>query len=293
MLEQLSHVFWRSKKRWLYGLLGVVTAFGLWAGTPQAAKAVSWLELLMRGAQILQLSTMSDRQEVALGNQINQQLTTQLARRGTPILDDERLTSYVDGIGQKLAAQSERPEIPYKFQIVADKGINAFATMGGFVYVNAGLMALAENEAELASVVSHEIGHIVGRHAVNQMKDRAIAAGVMSAAGLDQNAAVQIGVQLALNLPNSREDELEADQSGLDNLRDANYNPTAMVSFMQKLAQQSRGSVPTILSTHPATSDRITILRQALAENPPQPEENQGTNPQAYTNNIAPLDRLR
>ncbi|NEO26128.1 MAG: M48 family metalloprotease, partial [Kamptonema sp. SIO4C4] len=270
-----------------------VTAFGLWAGTPQATQALPWLELLLRGAQILQLSNMSDRQEVALGEQINDQLTAQLAENGTPILDDERLTRYVNNIGQKLAAQSDRPDIPYTFQIVADRGINAFATMGGFVYVNAGLMALAENEAELASVVSHEIGHIVGRHAVNQMKDRAIAAGVMSAAGLDRSAAVQIGVQLALNLPNSREDELEADQTGLEDLRAASYDPRAMVTFMQKLQQQSRGRVPTILSTHPATDDRIAILQQALAENPPQPDENQGTNAQAYTNNIKPLDRLR
>ncbi len=284
MLENLSHFFWRKKKRWLYGLLSVVTAFSLWVGTPQASYAISWIELILRGAQILQLSNISDKQEVSLGKQINEQITVQLARKGTPIVRDPALNNYVEQIGKRLVPHSDRPNIPYTFQVVNDPGVNAFATMGGFVYVNLGLMALASNEAELASVISHEIGHITGRHAIKQMKDQAITQGILSAAGLDTSQAVQIGVQLALSLPNSRGDELESDSTGLQTLREAGYAPGAMVSFMTKLGQQGGSRVPPILSTHPATGDRVRVLQNMIGENPPQPNEVGGMDNRSYEN---------
>ncbi|MEM9543848.1 MAG: M48 family metallopeptidase [Cyanobacteria bacterium P01_E01_bin.42] len=284
MLEKFSYFFWRKKQRWLYGLLSVVTALSLWLGTAQTSQGISLIELILRGAQIIQLSTISDKQEVSLGRQINEQITAQLARQGTPILKEPALTNYVEQIGKRLVPHGDRPDIPYTFQVVADPAVNAFATMGGFVYVNLGLMALASNEAELASVVSHEIGHITGRHAIKQMRERAIAQGLLSAAGLDTSQAVQIGVQLALSLPNSRADELDADETGLQTLREAGYAPQAMVSFMNKLAQRGGARVPTILSTHPATSDRVRILQTMLQEDPPQPNEVGGTDDRSYEN---------
>jgi predicted Zn-dependent protease len=273
MLEKFSHFFWRKKQRWLYGLLSVVTALSLWLGTAQTSQGISLIELILRGAQIIQLSTISDKQEVSLGNKINEQITAQLARQGTPIVKDPALTHYVEQIGNRLIPHSDRPDIPYTFQVVADSGVNAFATMGGFVYVNLGLMALASNEAELASVVSHEIGHITGRHAIKQMREQAITQGILSAAGLNSSQAVQIGVQLALSLPNSRGDELDADKTGLQTLREAGYAPAAMVAFMTKLGQQGGSRLPQILSTHPATGDRVRILQTMIQENPPQPNE--------------------
>ncbi|NJL03077.1 MAG: M48 family metalloprotease [Spirulinaceae cyanobacterium SM2_1_0] len=290
MFKNVFVTLWRRQRRWLYGLLAFVTAFSLWAGTPQSAQAISWLELIFRGAQVLQLSNISDRQEVAIGSQINQQISQQLARNRTPIVQDPAINYYINQLGRRLAQTSARPDIPYTFQVVDSRDINAFATMGGFVYVNLGLMLLAENEAELASVVGHEIGHIAGRHAIDQMRDRAIRSGILSAAGLDASRAVQIGVQLALELPNSREAELESDQLGLDNLRRSGYAPTAMVTFMQKLQQQGGSSfVPTILSTHPATGDRIRILQRELSANPPAPNQTGGLNSQEYRNTLRQL----
>ncbi|MCW6036420.1 M48 family metalloprotease [Spirulina subsalsa FACHB-351] len=291
MFKQLSHWLWRSKPRWLYGVLTLVTAFSLWAITPQAVQARSWLELLIRGAQVLQLSNISDRQEVAIGQQINEQLGVQLRRRGTPLMTGNRtLNAYVNELGNTLVQGSERPNIPYTFQVVADRDVNAFATMGGFVYLNAGLLLLADNEAELASVVAHEIGHITARHAIRQMRSQAITQGLLSAAGLQQDQAVQIGVELALNRPNSREDELEADRLGLDMLRRANYEPTAMISFMQKLQRQG-GQIPTFLSTHPATGDRIRLLQEALRQNPPTETEVRGVATAPYQATIRQLLR--
>jgi beta-barrel assembly-enhancing protease len=291
MLQQYFVFFRRSGRRWLYGLLAVTTALSLMVGTPQPARAIPWWEILLRGAQIFQLSNMSDAQEVQLGQQINQQVGARLDREGTPLSNHRKATEYFDRIGQRLAAASDRAEIPYKFQIVEDPGINAFATMGGFVYINAGLMYEAENEAELASVAAHEIGHIVGRHAIKQMRQRAIAEGLLSAAGLDQSTAVQLGVELALNLPHSRDDEFEADRIGLEILRRAGYAPSGAVSFMQKLQNSRGGSPPAFLSTHPNVGDRISILEQLLQENPPTANEVDGLDNVAYRNKLRSFAR--
>lgn len=248
----------RLRQRWQYGAIALLMALVLIVGQPIVAQAISWGDLIFRGIQVLQLSNISDRQEVEIGRQINEQLMSQKIR----LYRDPQVNQYVDQIGQRLARQSKRPDLPYTFQVVDDRSVNAFATMGGFVYVNTGLLRLAENEAELASVMAHEIGHIAGRHAVKQLKETAIASGLVGAAGLDRNVAARIGVELAFRRPNSRRDEYDADLLGLNTLTQAGYAPIAMIDFMQKLLRSS--SVPTFLSTHPGTNERITRLQQAL-----------------------------
>jgi predicted Zn-dependent protease len=244
--------------RWVYPLVSLTVALSITLGQPLIAQSLPWGDLIFRGIQIIQISNVSDQQEVQLGRQINDELV----RKQVRLYRDPRVQQYVDEIGQRLAANSTRTNIPYTFQVVDDSSVNAFATMGGFVYVNTGLMKLADNEAQLASVMGHEIGHITNRHALKQMKDMAIAQGVATLAGVDRNTLVNLGVDLALRRPNSRNDEFEADQLGLRTLTRSGYAPSAMVAFMRKLLRQS--SVPTFLSTHPATSDRISRLSQAI-----------------------------
>jgi beta-barrel assembly-enhancing protease len=258
MLEFLSFVYRQLRRRWMYGLMATFVSLSLIVATPQPGQAISIFELLLRGVQIIQLSTISDRQEVALGKQINDQLVSSDVKLYT----DRSINNYVNDIGQTLVPYSDRSDIPYTFQVVDSDQVNAFATMGGYVYVTTGLMKAADNEAQLASVIGHEIGHIASRHSLEQMREMALAQGVISAAGIDRNAAVNIGVELALRRPNSRQDEFEADQRGLVTLQQAGYAPKAMVDFMQKLLNQ--GSLPTFLSTHPAVSDRITALNRAI-----------------------------
>ncbi|NEQ21458.1 MAG: M48 family metalloprotease [Microcoleus sp. SIO2G3] len=281
MLNLFSFLSRRYQRRWLYPLLSVVMALSLVLGSPQVTQARPWFDLIFRGVQILQLSNISTRQEIQIGQQINQQLVGSEVE----LYRNSEINRYVDQIGQRLAQESTRSDIPYKFQVVNDKNINAFATMGGFVYVNTGLLIAADNEAQLASVMAHEIGHIAGRHAIGQMRQQAIAQGVAAAAGLDRNLAVQIGVDLALRRPHSRQDELEADELGLETLQNAGYAPVAMVDFMEKLLK--RGSMPTFLSTHPATSDRINALEQAI--DPPQSNVGDGLDTNAYKNKIRAL----
>lgn len=280
-MSNRSSFLTRRSRRWLYPILSVVVAVGLWLGQPVMAQAISWGDLILRGIQVVQLSSMSDNQEVAIGRQINESLTSRQFR----LYRDPELNRYVNQIGQRLAAQSSRPKIPYTFQIVDDPSVNAFATMGGFVYLHTGLLKLADNEAQLASVVGHEIGHIAAKHAVKQMRETAIARGLLGATGLDRSTAVNIGVELAVKRPNSRNDEYEADQLGLRTLGRAGYAQIGMVDFMGKLLRQR--SVPTFLSTHPATSDRISRLKQSI--NPAQANTGIGLDNAAYRARVQSL----
>ena len=284
MLNPLSFLSRRYRRRLLDPLLSSLLALSFVVGTAQVSRGVSVFDLIFQGIQVVQLSNVSDKQEVEIGQQINKELV----RSDIRLYRNPEITRYVNEIGQRLATQSKRPDIPYTFQVVNDKNINAFATMGGFVYINTGMIASADNEAQLASVMAHEIGHIVARHALGQMRQTAIARGLAVAAGLDRNTLVNIGVELALQRPNSRKDEFEADQLGLETLQKTGYAPSAMVAFMEKLLKAG-SSGPTFLSTHPATSDRINALKQAI--NPAQANVGAGLDPNAYKNKVRVLLR--
>ncbi|MFM8294686.1 MAG: M48 family metallopeptidase, partial [Microcystaceae cyanobacterium] len=244
------------------------------------AHSQSWLQMLFQGVQVLQLSNLSPRQEVNLGQQINQQLLNQGQFR--PVRN-RPLNEYINEIGQHLAQNSDRPDLPYTFQVVNDRAINAFATMGGFVYINTGTILAADNEAELASVIAHEIGHITARHSVTRMRDMALSQGLMTAAGLQESTIVNMGVQLAVNLPMSREAEMEADQLGLKMLTRAGYAPIGMVNFMKKL-QSKGGSPPEILSSHPDTQNRVIALQRKIS--PEWAEQGAGLDSKAYKDQL-------
>ncbi|MBJ7297151.1 MAG: M48 family metalloprotease [Dolichospermum sp.] len=270
-----SQGIWTNYRLWqrrcLYPFISVSVAVIICLSTPLSSKAIDLLPLLLQGVQVLNLSNISDRQEVDLGQQMNQEIQQEVR-----ISRNSQLNSYVEQIGRRLAANSTRPNIPYTFQIVEDPAVNAFATAGGFIYVNTGLLKTADNEAEVASVLAHEMGHIEGKHLIKQMRQKAIASGVATATGLDKSKAVGIGVQLALNLPRSRQDEFDADKRGLANITRTGYAQLAMVSFMKKL--QGSSSVPTFLSTHPGASDRVISLQNQI-KNQPSRQNNGLDNP--------------
>ena len=275
------NLFWQNlKKRWAYALLSALVALAITISYQIPSYAFG-LEDILRGVQIIQLSTLSDRQEVAIGQQINQKLIQSGKIR---LYRNRQLNRYVNSIGQELADNSDRSNIPYTFQIVDDRTVNAFATMGGFVYVNTGLIKLADNEAELAGVIAHEIGHVGGRHAVNQMRERAITQLGLSATGLDRAKAVQLGVQLAVDLPHSRGDEFDADNRGLNTLARAGYAPIGLVDFMRKLERVGGRSRPTFLSSHPASADRVAAMERQL--DPALATVGRGLDNRAYQNII-------
>lgn len=245
-----------SLRRLLYPVLSLCMVVSIVVGQPQMSRA-NWWDVLIQGAQYIQLANMSDGQEANMGAQINQELSGQVK-----IYRNQAATNYVDRIGQRLVRTSARPNIKYTFQVVEDDAVNAFATMGGFVYINTGLLKIADNEAQLAGVMGHEIGHIAGRHALQHMKQAALAQGLSTALGVNNDKLVQIGVQVALTLPNSRQDEYDADRQGLSMIVQSGYAPSAMPEFMKKLMRGN--SPPEFLSSHPAVPERVANLQRMI-----------------------------
>ncbi len=271
----------RWQRRLMFGAMAFLMTLSLGAMIPKPATA-GLLDIILPTIQVFQITNMSDQQEVNLGQQVNRQLLSQSFR----LYRDAALTGYVDQIGQSLIPHSDRPDIPYVFQVVEDDSINAFATMGGFVYVTTGLLAAADNEAEVAGVLGHEVGHIAEKHALDQMRDVAIAQGIAGAFGLSRNQMVAIAVDVALTLPNSRKDEHVADEHGFITMGEAGYDQTGMATLMEKL--DSGSSPPAIFSTHPNPRDRVVRLEEMDRESA-IPTATAGTDTAAYSARVAAL----
>ena len=171
-------------------------------------------------------------------------------------------------------AKQDRPQVNWQVLVIDDpKTVNAFATPGGYLYVYSGLLAAADTEDEVAGVLAHEAGHVVGRHSARQMVDayglQAVAALALGRnPSLLEQLAAGIGAQ-GLMLAHSRSDEKEADIYAVRYSSRAGYDPNGIVTFFEKL-KQKEGKVPGALvwlQTHPATSDRITNVREYMAKN--------------------------
>ncbi len=257
--------FWPLRRLSRYGIAAML-ALTLSVGLAQGSHALSWIDLIRGGVRVyqsVQLSNLSDKEEVKLGQQINDELL----KKELKAYKDPIINAYVNDIGQRLVRSSKRSTLPFTFQVADDKQVNAYATAGGFVYVTTGLLRTAENEAELAGVIGHEIGHVEGKHLISQMSRQAFQDGLITAAGLDRSKAIQIGVDLAVRRPRSRENEFDSDQRGLRIMTAAGYAPAGMVSFMEKL-QKISSNIPTILSTHPNGADRVVALKKNVPANP-------------------------
>lgn len=244
------------------------------------AKA-SLFELIFHGLRIIELSNLSAAEETELGEKINQQILSDVE-----LYDNPAIASYVSAIGQDLAAGRERSQINYTFYVVRDNRLNAYSTLGGFVYINTGVLRAAENEAQLASVLSHEMAHIERRHVVKRLQQAAIAEGVLSAGGINQNAAVALGVDLALHRPNSRAHELEADRTGLTLLTRAGYAPIAAVDMLEKLIELD-DDTPEFLATHPHPEARINALNAQI--DPDTARIGKGLDSAAYRSHLGDL----
>lgn len=192
--------------------------------------------------------------------------------------DHPALAAYVDSIGQFLALTSERPDVKFTFTVLNSPIVNAFALPGGYVYVTRGLLALAGDEAELAGVIAHEIGHVAARHGAQRMSNAMLANLGLGLLGVltdsEQVAGLaQLGA-LAMVQSYSREQEYEADLLGVRYLSRAGFDPEAMASFLAKLKAHSKlesilaGNPDSkdqfdILATHPRTAERVRRAIQA------------------------------
>jgi len=217
-----------------------------------------------------QLSLISEQQEIQMGRQADQQIVQQLG-----LYPDDELQRYVQSVGMKLARESERPELPWTFRVVDDPTVNAFALPGGYIYLTRGILTHLDNEAEMASVLGHEIGHVTARHSVERLSKAQLAqiglgiGMILSPEFRNYGDLAQTGLSL-LFLKYGRDDERQADDLGVRYLASEGYDPRQMPRVFETLERVSQaegaGRVPSWLSTHPDPGSRAERISRAVAE---------------------------
>ena len=224
----------------------------------------------------------SPQDDVQIGAQSAQQAEQQL-----PILNDPQAEAYVNSIGQRLAKNAGGPNFQYRFRVVNQADINAFALPGGFVYVNRGVLDNAKNEGEVAGVLAHEISHVALRHGTHQASKAYAAQAGLSILGGILGGHVGAGTAEILNtiggvglnalfLKYSRDIESQADVRGVQILAASGYSPQDMISFFHKLESVDTSKKTNWLADHPAPPDRIARLQreEQLLHASPTPTEN-------------------
>ena len=220
-----------------------------------------------------QLSLVSEDQEVAMGREYDPQVAASMG-----LYPDTGLQRYVQDLGARLAARSERPALPWTFRVADDPVVNAFALPGGFVYVTRGLLAHVNSEAELAAVVGHEIGHVTARHSASQMTRQqlaqvGLALGSIMSRDIERFSPVAGAALGVLFLKYSRDDESQADHLGVRYMRRADYDVREMPHVFTMLsavsAAQPGERTPEWLATHPNPENRYARISQEIATLPP------------------------
>lgn len=220
------------------------------------------------------INLFSPQQDVELG----QRSAAQIARE-MPLLRDEMIVGYIRQLGAKLAAKAPGEKFPYTFNVVATKDINAFALPGGFIFVNAGTIAAARNEGELAGVMSHEIMHVALRHGTNQATKAYIAQaglGVLTSVLAGGDNPDMAGIMQTIGgaganmlfLKFGRTAEKQSDLQGARIMAEAGYDPRDMANFFRTLQQAGGQGVPEFLSDHPDPGNRIASIEQIYASLP-------------------------
>jgi predicted Zn-dependent protease len=220
-----------------------------------------------------QFSLISEAQEIQMGREYDAQIVASLG-----LYPDTALQRYVQELGSRLAATSERPHLPWTFRVLDDPVVNAFALPGGYIYVTRGILSYLGSEAQLASVLGHEIGHVTARHSVSRMSTQqlaqlGLAVGVVLRPELETVAGIASAGLNVLFLKYSRDDERQSDDLGLRYMRRGGYDPREMADVFTMLDRVSSaeggGRVPEWLSTHPDPGNRRDRITRQVAALPP------------------------
>ena len=218
------------------------------------------------------INIYSTSEEVQLGRALDKEIQKQY-----DIIEDAKVDSFLAVRGGELIQASKRRDIEYHFALVNDEVVNAFAIPGGYCYVNLGLFRQSESEAELISVLAHEINHVVHRHSMKRLTQIQLAGLatdlLLGNAGTTANTVASLFTTMGL-LNYSREAEREADRDGLYTMYGADYDPQGMVDMFEKLKAARQGPKPggwqNLFSTHPMNEERINNAKKLIAQLPPK-----------------------
>ena len=227
------------------------------------------------GQSELALMQMSTEEEVSLGRQA----FAQAQQQSGGVWNEPGLIAYVDGVGQRLARKSHRPDLKYHFTVVNESSPNAFALPGGYIAITRGLLANLSNEAELAAVLGHEIGHVTARHSLQGMQRSSLLGvgvgllGQLAGSSRYGDLATQVG-GVAANLIDkrySREQESEADRLGIDYMVRAGYDPVGAIQLQEYFYREvEKGADPQWLNglfrSHPFSAERLAANRAYVAQ---------------------------
>lgn len=221
-----------------------------------------------------EFSLVSESQEIAMGQEGAQSAVASLG-----LVPDSALQRYVSGLGMAMARASERPDLPWSFAVVDDHTVNAFALPGGPIFVTRGILAHMNSEAQLVSVLGHEIGHITAKHSVQQMSQSQLAqigliAAVIAKPGLAQFGDLASQGLGLMFLKFGRDDETQADDLGFRYMVGAGYAPQEMAQMfrtLEHLGGGGEGRVPEWLSTHPDPGNRVQKTLDRVAAQPSLP----------------------
>lgn len=227
---------------------------------------------------------LSPRAEASIGAEQHEGIIKQYGG----VYPNTAIQSYVNDIGQRVARNTERPDVTYRFTVLDSPIVNAFALPGGYIYVTRGLLAVANDEAELASVLGHEVGHVTARHQAARYSQgilTTLGATIIGAAVGDASVTRALGVGSNLYMSSySRDQESEADLLGIRYLSRAGYDPRAMADFLQAMGRYTStedrlngkgGEQLSYLSTHPQTAERVAAAR-AQSKSWPAPTRPRG-----------------
>jgi predicted Zn-dependent protease len=218
-----------------------------------------------------EFSLVSEGQEIAMGRQADPEIVAQLG-----LYPDSAVQRYVSDLGLRLAAVSERPDLPWTFRVLDDPTVNAFALPGGFIYITRGILTHLESEAQLVGVLGHEIGHVTARHSASQMSRAQLAqiglvAGMVFSETVRDYAGVASQSLGLLFLKFGRDDESQADELGIRYMTREGYDPRELAGVMRMLSRTSQlasggGRAPEWLSTHPDPDNRSEAILAQVAE---------------------------
>jgi beta-barrel assembly-enhancing protease len=208
----------------------------------------------------------TEAQEIEIGSKYAPEIEKEMGGK----IDNPQLQSYINNIGQKIVSVSHKPDMKFYFSALNDEQTNAFALPGGYVFITRGMLEKLSTEAQLAGILGHEITHIVARHSMAAMSRDGLVSAALSAASSAANAPAGVSTvasvtQQIIGMGFSRENEVEADKTGMDYMYKAGYDPYGMVETMEILESlHSGGRQIEFFSTHPIPENRRQYLLERI-----------------------------